>query len=86
MGLNKKFSYRPAVTDQETVLWFGKYRGCTIRDVLHDDPHYLVWANDNVESFELGHELLEVAECDADPDRWELMTGYFWRWDKSYGT
>ena len=85
MGLNKKFE-RPVISDPDTILWFGKYQGATIRDVLHDDPGYLIWANENIESFELSYLLVEAAEGGDDPSRWELMTGFFWRWDRSYGT
>lgn len=28
------------------VLTFGQHRGCTVSDVIHDDPAYLTWLQD----------------------------------------
>lgn len=53
---------RNIVTDRNTVLTFGKWKGASIDELLLDDPQYLVWLHNNTE-FELGHELLEEAEA-----------------------
>lgn len=60
MGRSNR-SIVPTITDPRTVLTFGKYRGETIREVLDNDPQYLVWLHENSEHFELGWELLEEA-------------------------
>ncbi len=60
MGRSNR-SIVPIITDPRTILTFGKYRGETIREVLDNDPQYLVWLHENSEHFELGWELLEEA-------------------------
>lgn len=55
------------ITDVNVRMPFGKYRGETIQDILDCDPNYLVWAHNNTD-FELGHELLELAENQGKPD------------------
>lgn len=75
MGLHQNDSL---ITDRNAVLRFGRYKGLTIGEVLKDDPAYLVWAAENVDGFDLHHELLSEAELDH-PDIWEQMSGYHWR-------
>lgn len=33
------------------VLTFGKYKGRTLKDVYLENPGYLVWAENNIETF-----------------------------------
>jgi len=42
----KKFSLSDKLT-------FGKHKGCTIEEIIEDDPGYLEWAIDEIEWFEL---------------------------------
>ncbi len=39
------------IYDLDTPLAFGKYKGQPVEDVLNDDPGYLLWLLENVESF-----------------------------------
>lgn len=41
------------------ILQFGKHKGCTIAFVLDEDPGWLMWAFENLESFDLSDEMLE---------------------------
>lgn len=41
---------------------FGKYKGKTVKEVMYEDPSYLLWADDNVEGFELSDYLRDKAE------------------------
>ena len=36
-------------------IWFGKYKGATVRDVAEEDPGYLIWLQENTDktSFDL---------------------------------
>lgn len=43
-------------------LTFGKYKGETIESVSTRDPQYLIWANDNVNAFNLDFQVLQVVE------------------------
>lgn len=47
------------------VITFGKYKGDTWEEVIHDDPNYVLWILANVEIseflYEYIHELLEEA-------------------------
>lgn len=66
------------ITQRDTVLRFGRYKGLTIGEVLKEDPAYLVWAAANVSGFDLHHDLLSEAELDQ-PDTWEQLSEYHWR-------
>ena len=33
------------------VLTFGKYKGRTLQEVYQENPGYLVWAENNIETF-----------------------------------
>ena len=36
-------------------IWFGKYKGATVRDVAEENPKYLIWLQENTDktSFDL---------------------------------
>jgi uncharacterized protein (DUF3820 family) len=36
---------------------FGKYKGKTLGDIFEENPSYLIWCDDNVDSFKLSPEL-----------------------------
>lgn len=40
------------------ILSFGKYKGSTIKDVIKEEPSYLIWCQNNVGWFELDEDLL----------------------------
>ena len=61
MALREIYKREP-ITDRNTVISFGKYKGESIADILEIDPQYLVWLHNNSSFFELGCELLEEAE------------------------
>lgn len=61
MGLKDIYKRAP-ISDRETVLTFGKFRGESIADILETEPQYLVWLHDNSDFFELDHILLDEAE------------------------
>lgn len=44
------------------VLSFGKYKGSTIKDVIKEEPSYLIWCQQNVGWFELDEDLLLKCE------------------------
>lgn len=48
----------------ETVLWFGKYKGKTVNDVINEqeDSQYLLWANNNITWFNLDKDVKQVVE------------------------
>lgn len=48
--------------DLDTPLGFGKYRGYPVEEVLESDPSYLMWALENVESFEVDKALQDAIE------------------------
>lgn len=45
---------------QDTVLWFGKYRGKTAKELLRLNPQYLQWASSTIPDFELEEGLEET--------------------------
>ena len=61
MSLKSIYKKDP-ISDRETVLTFGKYKGESIADILEEDAQYLVWLHDNSDFFELDHILLDEAE------------------------
>jgi hypothetical protein len=48
--------------DLDTPLGFGKYKGRTVEDVLEEDPHYLLWALENVEQFDADKAVQDAIE------------------------
>jgi hypothetical protein len=59
------------ITNKNLAMGFGRYPNATIADVLHDDPHYLVWCQENIDWFDLHHTILEEAEgADQDYSRY----------------
>lgn len=56
------------VSDLKTRLWFGKYKGQTIADILEDDPKYLLWAQSKTDIFRMTEELMLEAEEKASRD------------------
>lgn len=48
--------------DLDTPLGFGKYKGRTVEDVLDEDPHYLLWALENVEQFDADKAVQDAIE------------------------
>lgn len=49
------------VLGYKTKLSFGKYKGKTIRDVLIENPSYIIWASENVSWFKVKPYVLEDA-------------------------
>lgn len=39
---------------------FGKYKGNTVEDVIHDNYEYIIWLLDNVEWFKVSEEVYDV--------------------------
>ncbi len=58
----KEIYKREPITDRNTAIAFGKYKGESIGDLIEINPQYLVWLHNNNDFFELGYELLEEAE------------------------
>lgn len=42
-GRKKARKHQDRLQSMATVLWFGKHKGCTVQEVLHDNPNYLTW-------------------------------------------
>jgi hypothetical protein len=43
--------------DLDTPIRFGRHRGRLVEEVLEDDPGYLLWCMENVESFDVDQAL-----------------------------
>ena len=41
-----KKSFTQVIVNKGTTLSFGKHRGKTVREVLRDEPSYIIWATD----------------------------------------
>ena len=50
------------MVNYKTVFTFGKHKGKTVKQVMEVDPSYLLWADNNVEGFELSDYLRDKAE------------------------
>lgn len=46
-------------TDIEKVLWFGKHKGTKIKDLLKEDPSYLLWMNKELDCIDLPSDFLK---------------------------
>jgi len=43
----KKSGPKQHLESLEDMLAFGKMKGCTVDEVIHDEPSYMVWLLDN---------------------------------------
>ena len=50
------------VSDLQTKIWFGKYKGKTIAFLLEKYPEYLIWAHKNTDTFRMTEELIIEAD------------------------
>jgi uncharacterized protein (DUF3820 family) len=64
------------VSDLKTKMWFGKYKGQTIEQVLDMAPGYLLWAHRSTDVFRMTDELLDRAELLNDEDESWTQDGY----------
>lgn len=46
--------------DLESVMDFGKWKGYTVRDVIHRDPVYIMWTHDHVKKFKLPADVVDA--------------------------
>jgi DNA recombination-dependent growth factor C len=59
------------------VFTFGKHKGKTVKQVMEEDASYLLWADDNVEGFELSDYLRDQAEqYSREDDMDDLIADY----------
>jgi len=49
----------------DTPFGFGKYANKTPREILYNDPGYIVWAKENVKRFECSKEIYKQAVEDS---------------------
>ena len=66
----------PAARDREypvlgldDCLPFGKHRGELVRDVVELDPNWLIWALENISTFEVSDEVMTELDIIKDPRR-----------------
>lgn len=52
--MNYKDVYRRIITDPNAKIGFGKYKDSTIRQIILDDPEYLLWC-ESKGLFEMDH-------------------------------
>lgn len=59
----------PGVTHgMDDRLTFGKHSGKTVRQIIHENPDYIGWMNENVERVTFSNEVLMRAQQEAE---WE---------------
>ena len=44
------------------VIPFGKYKGKEVKDVVSENPQWILWAEDNVKGFTVSHRAFKMAE------------------------
>ena len=47
-------------SSKKEVFRFGKYKGIDIEDIIHNDPRYVEWAEENVSFFSLSSMQKEI--------------------------
>lgn len=47
--------------EMTTLVWFGKYKGRPVSDVVAEDPRYAIWAHENVSGFTLAENVVADA-------------------------
>ena len=74
--------YSPKAVTLDTVLSFGQYKGDTVEVVMQHDARYLLWANDNVDFFNIDDVLLlDELERLADSQSGDYVDGYDYYYD-----
>lgn len=63
----------------QDVFTFGKYKGNTVEDVIHDDYGYIVWCLDNLEWFKVDEYVYELLTTTMDK-YYESKRDYFEYW------
>ena len=57
---------------------FGKYKGEILKDVLEEDPNYIIWCSDSIDWFDLDTDVYDMAsEKDANKED----AGYYYDTD-----
>lgn len=53
--------FRPFYNDVQidSKMWFGKYKGLKIFEIIDKDYKYLIWCMENIEGFNLNNEAFE---------------------------
>ena len=64
-------------------LKFGKYSGLSVREVIEDDPEYIEWCLDEVDSFKLNDEAMALFDEYLDTFYADCMDK-FGKWDHPY--
>ena len=57
-------------------LNFGKHKGETIKQVCEDDPTYIEWCLNAIDSFELDDKAMEFYENEIDLHYWDEDSHY----------
>ena len=59
-------SDKKVIANKTTILHFGQYKGQSVAEVMRFDASYLLWAIDNVDSFDIDdvHLIDEIIELD----------------------
>lgn len=65
MGLKETTDLRRSepIRDRDYCIPFGRFKGCSIADIIHAKPDYLKWLHEKSETFELHADLLEEVEA-----------------------
>lgn len=76
-NVQQKVRPRLKIYAEDDFLDFGKYKGMTIKEVIDDDPEYLVWCLDNVNFFDVSENVLQLIEnAQIENDFREAMYDY----------
>jgi hypothetical protein len=59
------------------IITFGKYKDKTVDYVFRHDPRYLLWANENVDSFTLNDFFYYECERVVESEKQDLWTYEF---------
>lgn len=62
----KEIYNKGTITDRQTVLTFGKYKGSTIEFIVEHDPQYLLFCQSSIDWFDLHHSILDEIDSTED--------------------
>ena len=82
MSLDCKILNRYGLSD---IIPFGRYKGKSVKEVLELRPSWLVWAHEEIDTFNLSKKAVKLAKERDTTKRFEWFDGpdlycdYFWK-------
>jgi hypothetical protein len=79
-AVGKDAEVRQTVTSERDILTFGKFRGKSVKQVLLDEPGYILWLHEEEIVAFPEDIVIEAERLDDERDRYEEYRGEVEQW------